>query len=115
MRDDGDCISPVRDDSDRVSYRPTSERQRDLGRCYQLDTGMSSNPIRDVAARTLRSLKLLARSHHRSLQGELQAIPARASRMAAPEAEEQRLQLVTVKTEQSSRWSRDTIYGDDGR
>ena len=76
---------------------------------------MSSILIRDVAPETLRSLKLLAQSHDRSLQGELQAILARAARMAPPEAEEQRLKLVTVKTEQSSRWSRDTIYGDDGR
>jgi len=84
-------------------------------RCYHLDTSMSSILIRDVAPRTLRALKLLARSHHRSLQGELHAILARAARMAPPETEEQRLQLVTVKTERSSGWSRDTIYGDDGR
>ena len=76
---------------------------------------MSSILIRDVAPETLRSLKLLARSHHRSLQDELLAILARAARMAPPEAEEQRLQLVTVKTERSSQWSRDNIYGDDGR
>lgn len=69
-------------------------------------TSMSSILISDVAPKILRSLKPLARSHHRSLQGELQAILARAARMAPPEAEELRLQLVTVMTERSSRWKR---------
>ncbi|MCY4189381.1 MAG: hypothetical protein OXD30_12950 [Bryobacterales bacterium] len=76
---------------------------------------MSSILIRDVAPGTLRALKLLARSHHRSLQGELQAILARAASMAPPEAEQRRLQLVTVKTERSCQWGRGTVYGDDGR
>lgn len=83
--------------------------------CDHLETSMSSILIRDVAPKTLRALKLLARSHHRSLEDEVQAILARAARMAPPEAAGQGLQLVTVKTERSSRWSRDTIYGDDGR
>ena len=76
---------------------------------------MSSILIRDVAQKTLRALKFLARSHHRSSEGESQDLLARATQVAPPETEEQRLQLVTVKTERSSRWSRDTIYGDDGR
>ena len=76
---------------------------------------MSSILIREIAPKTLRSLKRLARSHHRSLQGELHAILDRAARMAPPEGEERRLQLVTVKAEGSSRWGRDSIYGGDGR
>ena len=76
---------------------------------------MGSILIRDIAPQTLSSLKRLARSHHRSLQDELHAILERAARMAPPDAEEGRLQLVTVKAKGSSRWDRDTIYDDDGR
>ena len=76
---------------------------------------MSSILIRELAPQTLRSLKRLAQSHHRSLQGELHAILERAARMAPPEGEGRRLELVTVRTGRPSRWDRDTIYGEDGR
>ena len=41
---------------------------------------MTSIHIRDVAPETLQALKGLARSHHRSLQGELHTILERAAR-----------------------------------
>lgn len=76
---------------------------------------MSSVHIRDISPRTLSSLKRLARSHHRSLQGELHAILERAARMAPPEAAERSLDIVTVKVGGEHSWTRDEIYGSGGR
>jgi plasmid stability protein len=76
---------------------------------------MSSVHIRDIPPRTLSSLKRLARSHHRSLQGELHAILERAARIAPPEAAERSLDIVTVKVGGEHSWTRDEIYGSGGR
>lgn len=75
---------------------------------------MSSIHIREIASDTLHALKRLARSHHRSLQGELHAILERAARMAPPE-KDRMLDLVTVKTGHTTSWSRNEIYDADGR
>ena len=76
---------------------------------------MTSIHIRDVAPETLHALKRLARSHHRSLQGELHTILERAARMAPPDEAVRTLNLVTVKTGHASAWGRDEIYGSGGR
>jgi len=76
---------------------------------------MSSIHIREINSNTLHALKRLARRHHRSLQGELHAILERAARMAPPDEEGRMLDLVTVKTGHTTSWSRDEIYGADGR
>ncbi len=76
---------------------------------------MSSIHIREIDSNTLHALKRLARRHHRSLQGELHAILERAARMAPPDEEARMLDLVTVKTGHTTSWSRDEIYGTDGR
>ena len=76
---------------------------------------MSSILVRDVRPETLRALKRLAKSHHRSLQGELHAILDRVARMAPPESEVRSLNLITVRVGQSTSWDRDEIYGSDGR
>ena len=76
---------------------------------------MTSIHIRDVTPGTLRALKRLARSHHRSLQGELRAILERAAGMAPPNDDARTLNLVTVRTGLTTSWSRDEIYGSDGR
>ena len=76
---------------------------------------MSSIHIREIASDTLHALKRLARSHHRSLQGELHAILERAARMAPPDEADRMLNLVTVKTGHTTSWSRDEIYGTGGR
>ena len=76
---------------------------------------MTSVHIRDVSPDTLDALKRLARSHHRSLQGELHAILERAARMAPPDDDARTLNLVTVRTGRTTSWSRDEIYGPDGR
>ena len=76
---------------------------------------MSSIHIRDVAPGTVDALKRLARSHHRSLQGELRAILQRAARMAPADEGVRRLNLVTVRVGTATSWRREEIYGPDGR
>ena len=76
---------------------------------------MHSILIRNVPPTTLRALKRLARSHHRSLQGELRVILDRAAELAPADDNAGPLKLVTVKTKGSTSWSREEIYGDDGR
>ncbi|MDE0125796.1 MAG: hypothetical protein OXN97_14575 [Bryobacterales bacterium] len=76
---------------------------------------MSSILVRDVPAQTLHALKRLAKSHHRSLQGEVHSILARAARMAPSESEVRRPKLVTVRVGRSTSWDRDEIYGSEGR
>ena len=68
-----------------------------------------------VPAETVSALKRLARSHDRSLQGELRAIPERAGRMAPPDDDVGALNLVTVRVGSRGSWSREEIYGADGR
>lgn len=74
---------------------------------------MSSIHIRDVPPQTLTSLKRLASSHHRSLQGELRAILERAAKMAPPAPDADSLELVTVRVGGSSSWRREEIYAPD--
>jgi plasmid stability protein len=76
---------------------------------------MKSIHIRDVDPRTIERLKRLARSHNRSLQGELRTILANAARMAPPDRAENELELVTVNTGGKSTWSREEIYGTGAR
>ncbi len=76
---------------------------------------MHSIMIRNVSPATLRALKRLARSHHRSLQAELRVILDRATELAPTGDSAGSLELVTVKTKGSPSCSREEIYGDDGR
>ena len=76
---------------------------------------MKSVHIRDVSPATLAGLKRLAKSHGRSLQGELHAILERAARTAPPEVKTG-LDWITVETGgRSPTWSRREIYDDRGR
>ena len=84
-----------------------------LGR-YHNDIGMKAIHVRDLHPETLAALKRLARSHHRSLQGEVHAILERAARLAPPERDEG-LGLTTVRTAGTSRWRREELYDDRGR
>lgn len=76
---------------------------------------MKALHIRNVDPSTLSALKRLARGHHRSLQGELHAILEQTARLAPPEQDDGDLTLVTVMTGNESSWSRDEVYGDQGR
>lgn len=71
--------------------------------------------IRDVQPATIDALKRLARSHHRSLQGELRVILDRAALLAPPDENTRTLDLVTVRTGHATSWNRDEIYGPEGR
>lgn len=83
---------------------------------YYSNTDMSAVHVTNIAPETILALKRLARSHHRSLQGELRAILDRAAKLAPPEPDTRTLDLVTVKTGYTGAWSREEIYGgDDGR
>ena len=75
---------------------------------------MKSVLIRNLNENTLRSLKRLAEFHHRSLQGELHYILEKAA-MSVPENPAPSLKLTTVRTNSSSQWNREEIYGDEGR
>ena len=81
---------------------------------YHYDTCMNAVHITQIRPETVSALKRLARSHHRSLQGELRVILERAARMA-PEGAADELKLVTVKTGYTGSWRREEIYGADGR
>lgn len=76
---------------------------------------MKSVLIRDISDETLVSLKNLARRHHRSLQGELHFILENASRLDREDYVSEELELYTVHSGSHSTWSREEIYGDDGR
>ena len=76
---------------------------------------MKAIHIRDVEPVTLAGLKRLARSHHRSLQGELHVILEQAARLAPAEAGPPALSLVTVATGKRGSWRREEIYDDQGR
>ena len=76
---------------------------------------MASIHIRNIPPATLDALKRLARSHHRSLQGELRVILERAALLAPPDEDTRRLDLVTVRTGHATLWNRDLIYGPEGR
>lgn len=74
---------------------------------------MNSILIRNVPTSTMRSLKRLARSNHRTLQEELCVILDRAAQLAPVGANAGPLKLETVKTKGSTSWSREEIYGLD--
>lgn len=81
---------------------------------YYYNTSMNAVHITQIHPDTISALKRLARCNHRSLQGELRAILERAARMA-PDTAKDEFRLVTVKTGCAGSWSREEIYGADGR
>jgi len=76
---------------------------------------MTAVHIRNVPDDVLSALKRRAAGNHRSLQKELLHILEAAARGAPPLAPLEPLQLVVVETHHSGTWSREEIYGDDGR
>jgi plasmid stability protein len=76
---------------------------------------MKAIHIREIPSETIEALKRLARSNHRSLQGELREILEKASRRAPVSEMDDDLDLVTVRTGSTSTWHREELYGDSGR
>ena len=82
---------------------------------YYSDAYMKSVHITQVHPEAINALKRLARSNQPSLQGELRAILERAARVAPPDTARDEFKLVTVTTGYTDSWSREEIYGADGR
>lgn len=76
---------------------------------------MESEHITQVHPETINALKRLARGNHRSLQGELRAKLEHAASTAPSDTATDEFRLVTVKSGHPGSWSRDEIYGADGR
>ena len=76
---------------------------------------MASIHITNIPPATLAALKRLARSHQRSLKGELRVILDRAALLAPPDDDTRTLDLATVRTGHATSWNRDEIYGSEGR
>jgi plasmid stability protein len=72
---------------------------------------MKSLHIRDVPEQTIERLKRRASRHHRSLQGELQALLEEAAKQAAI-GENSEFALHTVRTQGTQNWSREGLYED---
>ena len=71
--------------------------------------------IRNVPGPIATALRERARRHGRSLQQELLSILVSAAAEPVPGSTLPPLQLTTVNSQGSSTWSREDIYGDDGR
>ena len=76
---------------------------------------MAGIHVRDLSEETVRALKRRAQAHHRSVQGEVRAILAEAARAAPPEEGYPPIQLYHVEVGNDREWTREDIYGDDGR
>lgn len=77
---------------------------------------MKSLHIRDVPEETLAGLKRRAQRHRRSLQKEVQVLLEEAARMQPAENEAAEcLKLKRVRTGGTGTWSREDVYGDNGR
>lgn len=75
--------------------------------------------VRDIPPEVLEALKRRAAANRRSLQMELREILDRAAREAPPQDKRpsaaESLTMAREVPESSTTWSRDEIYGDDGR
>ena len=63
----------------------------------------------------MQALKRLAKSHHRSVQGEVRAILSEAARAAPPDEGYAPIRLTHVDIGGEQAWTREDIYDDDGR
>lgn len=71
--------------------------------------------IRDVPESTLAALRERAERHGRSMQQELRTILEAAAQEPAPGETPAPLELITTRTSAAGTWSREEIYGDEGR
>lgn len=71
--------------------------------------------VRDLSEDTVRALKRRAGAHHRSLQGEVMAILTEAAKASPPEEGYAPIRLHHVDIGSARHWTREEIYGDNGR
>jgi plasmid stability protein len=76
---------------------------------------MPSLHVRDLPEAVVEALKRRARVHHRSLQGEVQAILEEAARAAPPAEGYPPLELEMSRQASARPWTREDIYDDRGR
>jgi plasmid stability protein len=76
---------------------------------------MPAVQIRDVPPEVIAALKRRASRHERSLEGELRYILAAIARNEPPPAPFPPLDLKLSQASPITTWSREEIYGDDGR
>lgn len=71
--------------------------------------------VRDVPEPVVIALRERASSRGRSMQEEIRQILQEAATAPMPRSAPEPLRLTTVRTAGTSTWSREEIYGDDGR
>ncbi len=71
--------------------------------------------VRDLPEATVQALKRRARSHHRSVQGEVRAILTEAARASPPDGGYAPILLTHVDIGGEQAWTREDIYDNDGR
>lgn len=76
---------------------------------------MSAIHIRNVPESTVSALRERATVHGRSMQQELLDILETAAAEPVPQQAPGPIQLVTARTGGESTWTREEIYGDEGR
>ena len=76
---------------------------------------MPAIQIRDVAPEVIAALKRRAARHERSLEGELRYILAVLAREEPPPPPLPAIELKLSQASPPTTWSREEIYGDDGR
>jgi len=76
---------------------------------------MPAVQIRDVSPEVIAALKRRAARHERSLEGELRYILSALAREEPPSPPLPPIELKLSQASPSTNWSREDIYGDDGR
>jgi plasmid stability protein len=76
---------------------------------------MPAVQIRDVSPEVISALKRRAARHERSLEGELRYILTAIAREESPSPPLPPIELKLSQASPSTQWSREEIYGDDGR
>lgn len=71
--------------------------------------------VRDVPESVMSALRERAERHGRSMQQEIRQILEAAATTAPPDEPPEPVRLITVRTAGGPTWSRDEIYGDQGR
>ena len=76
---------------------------------------MAALHIRHIPEEALAALKRRAKLNHRSLQKEVRLILLEAAGKAPPVEPLPPIRLIMSNSNPDTDWSRDEIYGDDGR